>query len=80
MVYMMLVAHLFGDYLLQWNELARWKARSLWGVVAHGGIVTLAALACAALVVPSWWPYAIGFRERASVSWYARHLIGQRPS
>lgn len=59
MVYMMLVAHLLGDYLLQWNELARWKARSLWGVAAHGGIVTLAALACAALVVPSWWPYAL---------------------
>lgn len=58
MVTMLIFAHLLGDYLLQFNFLARWKARSLWGVVAHGGIVTLMTLACASLVDPAWWRYA----------------------
>lgn len=59
MLYAMLLAHLLGDYLLQWEFIARWKARSLMGVLAHGGIVTLTALACTVLVDPSWWPYAL---------------------
>jgi hypothetical protein len=59
MIYMMLLAHLLGDYLFQWGFIARWKARSLVGVLAHGGIVTLTTLACAGLVSPLWWPYAL---------------------
>jgi hypothetical protein len=59
MVYIMLLAHLLGDYLFQTGYIARWKARSLVGVLAHGGIVTATTLACAALVDPSWWPYAL---------------------
>jgi len=59
MLYAMLLAHLLGDYLFQWGFIARWKARSLVGVLAHGGIVTITTLACAALLVPSWWPYAL---------------------
>lgn len=55
----MLLAHLLGDYVLQWNELALWKARSLWGVLAHGGIVTATTLVCTALTAPEWWPYAL---------------------
>ena len=58
MVPMLIFAHLLGDYILQFNFLARWKARSLWGVVAHGGIVTLTTLACASLIEPAWWRYA----------------------
>lgn len=58
MLTMLIFAHLLGDYLLQFNFLARWKARSLWGVVAHGGMVTLTTLACAGLVDPGWWRYA----------------------
>ncbi len=58
MVTMLIFAHLLGDYILQFNFLARWKARSLWGVVAHGGIVTLMTLACASLIDPAWWRYA----------------------
>jgi len=56
---MMLLAHLLGDYVLQFNCIARWKARSVWGVVAHGGVVTLCSLVCAALLLPAWWPYAL---------------------
>ncbi len=59
MLYLLLVAHLLGDYLFQWDALARWKYRSVWGVVAHGGIVTVTTLICAALVDPAWWPYAL---------------------
>lgn len=55
----MIVAHVVGDYQLQFDALARWKAHSLWGVVAHGGIVTAAHVATAMLIVPSWWPYAL---------------------
>ncbi len=59
MAYMLLVAHLLGDYLFQFDFIARWKARSLMGVVAHGAIVTLTTLLCSLLVDPSWWPYAV---------------------
>jgi len=56
---LMFLAHLLGDYVFQTEGIARWKARSLVGVLVHGGIVTLTTLACAALVSPSWWPYAL---------------------
>ena len=59
MLTMMLLAHLLGDYVLQFDGLVRWKLRSIWGVAAHGGIVTLTALACAALIDPGWWLYAL---------------------
>ncbi len=59
MIYMMLVAHLLGDYVFQWDAIARWKARSPIGGLAHGGIVTLTTLVCAGLVDASWWPYAL---------------------
>ncbi|MGC9395825.1 MAG: DUF3307 domain-containing protein, partial [Anaerolineae bacterium] len=58
MLTMLILAHLLGDYLFQFDFLARWKSRSLWGVVAHGGIVTLTTIACASLVDPGWWRYA----------------------
>jgi len=59
MIYMMLLAHLLGDYLFQSSFIARWKARSLAGVLVHGAIVTSTTLVCAGLVTPSWWPYAL---------------------
>ena len=40
MLQAMLLAHLLGDYVLQNDALARWKSRSLWGVAAHGAVVT----------------------------------------
>lgn len=82
MIYMLLVAHLLGDYLFQWDALARWKSRSLWGVVAHGGIVTATTLVCAALVDPGWWPYAllIGVAHTAIDVVRARILRTQNPT
>ncbi len=58
MALMMLLAHLVGDYLLQWDRLARWKARALPGVLAHGAIVISVNCLLAALIAPSWWPWA----------------------
>ncbi len=59
MFYLMVIAHLIGDYLLQFNCIARWKARSVWGVVAHGAIVTATAWVCTLLFAPAWWTYAL---------------------
>jgi hypothetical protein len=59
MLYVILLAHLLGDYLFQTGAIARWKARSVMGVLAHGGIVTITTLTCTALVDPPWWPYAL---------------------
>lgn len=59
MLGMMVLAHLLGDYLFQFDRVARWKARSLWGVVAHGSIVTACTLLCAVIVDVAWWPYAL---------------------
>jgi len=41
MVIAMYLAHLVGDYVLQWDALARWKSRELKGVLAHGMIVLI---------------------------------------
>jgi hypothetical protein len=59
MLQLMLLAHLIGDYILQWEFIVRWKSRSLMGVLAHGTIVTLTNLACTTLVDLSWWPQAL---------------------
>lgn len=36
----MILAHLVGDYILQWNQLAVWKSREFKGVVVHALIVS----------------------------------------
>jgi hypothetical protein len=59
MVYALLLAHLLGDYVFQFDAIARWKNRSVIGVLVHGGIVTLCTLVCVALFDAAWWPYAI---------------------
>ena len=41
MVIAMFLAHLFGDYILQWNSLAAWKSREQKGVLAHASVVLL---------------------------------------
>ncbi len=54
-----LLAHLIGDYILQWDDLARWKSREFRGVLVHGTIVWLATWALSALFDPGWWPWAL---------------------
>jgi hypothetical protein len=59
MILAMLLAHLFGDYILQWDNLSLWKSKRLSGVLIHGLIVTGATLIFALLIDTSWWPWAI---------------------
>ena len=41
MIISMFLAHLVGDYILQWDELALWKSREYKGVFVHGLIVSI---------------------------------------
>lgn len=55
MVISMLLAHLVGDFILQWDALARWKACSIKGVTVHALIVLLITALFALLFKPFWW-------------------------
>src|ERR1041384_1228516 len=59
MVIAMFLAHLVGDYVWQWDSLARWKSREVKGAVFHGFIVLLVTLMFAVRFDPSWWPWAL---------------------
>ncbi len=59
MIIAMLLAHLTGDYVLQWDSLARWKSISLKGAICHGSIVLAVTLLFAVLINPLWWPWAL---------------------
>lgn len=59
MIAAMFLAHLVGDFVLQWDALARWKSRAWRGVAAHGVLVWLVTWAIAALFDPGWWPWAL---------------------
>lgn len=58
MVMAMILAHLVGDYILQWNTLAAWKARAMTGVLVHCLVVTAVTLLFAALVDTTFLPWA----------------------
>jgi hypothetical protein len=60
MVTAMFLAHLVGDYILQWDALAFWKSHAYKGALVHGGIVTLITLLFALPFDPAWWPWALG--------------------
>ena len=59
MVVTMLLAHLVGDYILQWDSLARWKNREMKGVLAHGWIVLLVTWAFSLPFDATWWPWVL---------------------
>ena len=60
MVIAMFLAHLVGDYILQWDSLAQWKAREFRGVVVHSLILFLVTAAFALPFQPTWWSGKIG--------------------
>ena len=60
MIFAMILAHLVGDYVLQWDSLAIRKSKDLTGALTHGTIVTVVTVLFATLVAPAWWPWAIG--------------------
>ena len=55
MVIAMFLAHLVGDYVLQWDALAQWKSRELRGVVAHSIVLFAVTALFAAPIAPDWW-------------------------
>lgn len=59
MILALLLAHLVGDYILQWDSLSRWKSEKVSGVLVHGVIVTAITLLFTIPFDPSWWPWAI---------------------
>ena len=59
MVIAMYLAHLVGDYVLQWDGLARWKSRELKGVLAHGMIVLVVTWLLSLPFDAGWWPWAL---------------------
>jgi hypothetical protein len=56
MIIAMFLAHLVGDYVLQWNRLASWKAREMKGVLVHGLIVAAVTWLFSLPFDPTWWP------------------------
>lgn len=82
MIIAMLLAHLVGDYVLQWDALAAWKGRAVKGAVFHGSIVLAVTLLFAVLIDPAWCPWAllIGLAHIAlDVSWvgFNRHFASR---
>ena len=59
MIISMFLAHLIGDYILQWDELAMWKSRALAGVLAHGAVVTLITFVFVLPFDRFWWQGAL---------------------
>jgi hypothetical protein len=55
MVSAMLLAHLVGDYVLQWDSLAGWKSRELKGVTAHCLVVTAVTWLISLPFDSTWW-------------------------
>ncbi len=55
MILAMLLAHLVGDYILQWNQLAAWKSRALAGVTVHCIIVFIVTWLFAMPFQPVWY-------------------------
>ncbi|MBE2199264.1 MAG: DUF3307 domain-containing protein [Anaerolinea sp.] len=55
MVGAMFLAHLVGDYILQWDSLASWKSRALTGVLAHGSVVFIVTWLFSLLYDADWW-------------------------
>ena len=55
----MFLAHLVGDYILQWNSLAAWKSRELKGVMVHCLVVFVITWLFILPFNPNWWPWVI---------------------
>jgi hypothetical protein len=55
MIIAMFLAHLVGDYILQWDRLALWKSRELKGVLAHGLVVSFVTFLFILPFNPIWW-------------------------
>jgi len=55
MVIAMLLAHLVGDFILQWDRLALWKSRALEGVGFHGLLILIVNWVFTLPFDATWW-------------------------
>ena len=76
MVQALFLAHLLGDYVLQTDGLARWKSRSVRGLLVHGIVVTFSMWVCSLPFTPSWWPYVLGLGAVHTLIDFVRVKIG----
>jgi hypothetical protein len=53
------LAHILGDYIFQWDDLALWKSKSPKGVLVHSVIVLSTMGAIALAIDAGWWPYVL---------------------
>jgi len=59
MILSMLLSHLVGDYILQWDHLAYLKSKTFTGILAHCFIVALTTFAFILPFQPYWWEGAL---------------------
>lgn len=59
MIMSMILAHLVGDYILQWDSLAAWKSQKLAGVLVHCSIVTAVTFIFILPFEGFWWQGAL---------------------
>ena len=59
MIIAMFLAHLVGDYILQWNSLAAWKSRAFGGVFVHCLIVFSVTWLFILPFDVAWWPWVV---------------------
>lgn len=59
MIAAMILAHLVGDFILQWNSLAAWKARAMKGVLVHCLVLTAVTVTITFLIDPTFLPWAV---------------------
>lgn len=59
MIISMFLAHLVGDYVLQWDSLAMWKAREMRGIMAHCLVVSAVTFVFAWPFGANWWQVAL---------------------
>lgn len=81
MITAMLLAHVLGDYILQPDSLARWKAQAQRGVLVHGLVVLLATWLLSLPFDRQWWPWAVGIGllhtgVDSGKLWLAQHRPG----
>lgn len=66
MVLAMFLAHLVGDFILQWDALAAWKSRELRGVLVHGSVVAGVTCLFSLPFHPGWW-WGVAFISAAHI-------------
>ena len=59
MIIAMFLAHLVGDYILQWNSLAAWKSREMTGVIVHCLVVFAVTWLFILPFNAGWWPWVV---------------------